>query len=93
MAQQDNTVDVFWTSHSDSSKVGSVESLPTGEAQAAVSTGLARVATSGDKRSAGAKQAAETRKPTSGAKSTKGKPTGSAPAPKQSTAVAPPAGE
>ena len=30
---KDNEVDVFWTSHKDSSKVGSVESLPTGEAQ------------------------------------------------------------
>ena len=93
MTQQDNKVDVFWTSHSDSKKVGTVESLATGEAQAAVSTGLARVATSDDKRSAGSKKGAETRKASSGAKSTKGKPTGFAPAPKQSTAVTPPAGE
>lgn len=61
MASKDNEVDVFWTSHKDSSKVGSVESLPTGEAQHAVRSGLARVATDEDKRSAAAKKAAATR--------------------------------
>ena len=61
MASKDNEVDVFWTSHIDSSKVGSVESLPTGEAQHAVRSGLARVATDEDKRSAAAKKAAATR--------------------------------
>ena len=61
MASKDNEVDVFWTSHIDSSKVASVESLPTGEAQHAVRSGLARVATDEDKRSAAAKKAAATR--------------------------------
>lgn len=61
MASKDNEVDVFWTSHIDSSKVGSVESLPTGEAQHAVRSGLARAATDEDKRSASAKKAAATR--------------------------------
>lgn len=59
---QDNKVDVFWTSHKDSSKVGTVESLATGEAQAVMVTGLARLATDEDKRSASAKKAAATRK-------------------------------
>ena len=49
MASKDNEVDVFWTSHIDSSKVGSVESLPTGEAQHAVRSGLARAATAEDR--------------------------------------------
>lgn len=61
MASKDDSVDVFWTSHIDSSKVGAVESLPTGEAQYAVRSGLARVATDEDKRSASAKKAAATR--------------------------------
>ncbi|KAA0916461.1 hypothetical protein [Dietzia sp. ANT_WB102] len=65
MAQKDN-VDVCWTSHSDSTKVGTVEALPTGEAQAAMSTGLARRATEDDKRSAAAKKAAATRKESAG---------------------------
>lgn len=62
MASNDGTVDVFWTSHIDSKRVGTVETLAIGESQAAVSTGLARVATTEDKRSAGAKKAAVTRK-------------------------------
>lgn len=82
MAQQDNTVDVFWTSHSDSSKVGSVESLPTGEAQAAISTGLARPASKDDKASAAAKKAAQTRK-ASTAGSSKSKTAGKAADPEQ----------
>lgn len=61
MAQQ-NKVDVFWTSHSDSKKVGTIESLATGEAQAAISTGLARRASDEDKKSVAAKKAASTRK-------------------------------
>lgn len=61
MASKDNEVDVFWTSHIDSGKVGSIESLATGEAQHAVRSGLARVATDEDKRSASAKKAAATR--------------------------------
>lgn len=61
MAQQ-NKVDVFWTSHSDSKKVGTIESLATGEAQAAISTGLARRASDEDKKSVAAKKAAATRK-------------------------------
>ena len=60
-SKDDGKVDVFWTSHIDSSKVGSVESLPTGEAQHAVRSGLARAATDEDKRSAAAKKAAATR--------------------------------
>ena len=60
-SKDDGKVDVFWTSHIDSSKVGSVESLPTGEAQHAVRSGLARAATDDDKRSAAAKKAAATR--------------------------------
>lgn len=62
MATNDDTVDVFWTSHSDSKRVGTIDSLATGEAQAAITTGIARVATTEDKRSVGAKKAAETRK-------------------------------
>lgn len=64
MATNDDTVDVFWTSHVDSKKVGTIDSLATGEAQSAISTGLARVASTEDKRSVGAKKAAETRKET-----------------------------
>lgn len=60
MANKDE-IDVFWTSHIDSKKVATVESLPTGEAQHAVRSGLARVATDEDKRSAAAKKAAATR--------------------------------
>lgn len=61
MASKDNEADVFWTSHIDSSKVGAVEALPTGEAQHAIYSGLARLATDEDKRSAAAKKAAATR--------------------------------
>ena len=59
--KDDGKVDVFWTSHRESKKVGTVESLATGEAQYAVKSGLARVATDEDKRSASAKKAAVTR--------------------------------
>lgn len=61
MATKNDEVEVFWTSHIDSKKVATVESLPTGEAQHAVRSGLARVATEEDKRSAAAKKAAATR--------------------------------
>lgn len=61
MASKD-TIDVIWTSHKDSKKIGELESLPTGEAQAALTTGLARLADESDKRSAAAKKAAATRK-------------------------------
>lgn len=64
MASNDGKVDVFWTSHIDSKRVGTVEALPTGEAQAAIRSGLARVASTDDRRSVGAKKAAETRKET-----------------------------
>lgn len=59
--KDDGKVDVFWTSHIDSKKVGTVESLATGEAQHAIRSGLARVATDKDKASASAKKAAATR--------------------------------
>lgn len=59
--KDDGKVDVFWTSHKDSKRVGSVESLATGEAQHAIRSGLARVATDKDKRSAASKKAAATR--------------------------------
>ena len=59
--KNDRNVDVFWTSHKDSSKVGSVESLARGEALHAIRSGLARVATDKDKASASAKKAAATR--------------------------------